>query len=131
MYYVNYHRPINVEKLITATPPPWKAQLYRALERPVQKQLECVIYRQLRDLPATVCQSRSRIRPSKTIRPSPRSDGNQDAPSRLRPTVKGSPDRVQRVVSLPDSPQSESRIATATAPVPQARVSASTPRSKV
>ena len=62
-------------------------------------------YRQQLGPCATVCQPSSRTEPSKTIRPSPRSDGNQASPSRRRVTVNGSPDRVQRVVSLPDSPQ--------------------------
>ena len=81
--------------------------------------------------PATDCQSRSRSEPSKTILPSPRRDGIQAGPLRVSVTTKGSPERVQRVVSWADSPQIESRIAVATAPVPHAKVSASTPRSNV
>jgi hypothetical protein len=48
---------------------------------------------------ATVCQSMSRNRPSKTILPSPLSEGIQLEPSRFVVTVSGSPERVQSTVS--------------------------------
>src|SRR2546423_15286624 len=98
---------------------------------PAENPLKPQLYRHSTDCAATDCQSRSRISPSNTIRPSPRSDGNQESPSRLRVTVNGSDDRVQSTISLPDSPQSASMMAVATAPVPQATDSASTPRSNV
>src|SRR5712675_2797530 len=83
------------------------------------------------DRRATVCQSRSRIRPSKTILPSPQRDGSQEFLFRFKVTLSGSPDRVRSMVSAPDSPQPDRMIAVATAPVPQASVSASTPLSNV
>src|SRR6202022_2810133 len=80
---------------------------------------------------AKVCPSPSQSAPPKTILPSPRRDASQAGPSRRSVTTKGRPDLVQRVVSRADSPQLESMIAVATAPVPHAKVSASTPRSNV
>src|SRR4029079_12207212 len=108
---------------------PPKPLLDQGLEAGFDKMVEVLVQGHQLDRPATVCQSSSRRTPSNTIRPSPRSDGSQDSPWRFRLTVSGNEDRVQSVVSAPDSPQSDSAIAVATAPVPHARVSASTPLS--
>src|SRR5476651_834987 len=69
--------------------------------------------------------------PWNTTRASPDSDGCQPDSSLRSRTVSTLPDRVCSAKRSPASPDSASKMADATAPVPQASVSPSTPRSYV
>src|SRR6185437_6645985 len=79
--------------------------------------------------PLPTTRYRSASCPVKTSRPSPRSDGYHTSPSRRSRTLTKRPECVVRLVSSLESPQADSRIAAAIAPVPHASVSPSTPRS--
>src|ERR1019366_2895457 len=69
--------------------------------------------------------------PVNTTRASPFSDGRISEPTCLIVAVRILPDRLRSIVWGPLTPQASSRTPAATVPVPQARVSPSTPRSYV
>src|ERR1017187_4393182 len=69
--------------------------------------------------------------PVNTTRASPFSDGRISDPTCLTVAVRIRPDWLRSIVWGPLRPQDSSRTAAATVPVPQAKVSPSTPRSYV
>ncbi len=103
------------------------------LDRPFRRPSppELVLCRHPAVEPEAVAGECSTSSPRQTIRPSPDSDGVTTPARSLNRTRSGSPDRVFNVVTSPDSAHVRSKAALATAPVPHASVSASTPRSYV